>query len=69
MIQSGGILGDLIEGIPQLMYLVGKEVLEKGISVAKDAAPMLAGKATEYYTNKGINKRNKKFIGYRYSIG
>ena len=29
MIQSGGILGDLIAGIPQLMYLMGKEALKK----------------------------------------
>ena len=29
MIQSGGILGELITGIPQLMYLAGKEVLKK----------------------------------------
>ena len=29
MIQSGGILGDLTAGIPQLMYLTGKEALKK----------------------------------------
>ena len=36
------------------MYLMGKEAL-KGISITKDAASMLAAKATEYYDNKGIN--------------
>ena len=66
-IQSGGFLGDLIAGIPQLMYLVGKEVLKKGISVGKDAALMLAGKATEYYANKKINEVNKKFISSKSS--
>ena len=60
MIQSGGILGELIAGIPQLMFLTGKEVLRKGISLTKDAAPILVGKATEYYVNKEINKLNKK---------
>ena len=59
MIQSGGALGDLIADIPQLMYLVGKEIYKKVISVAKYAAPMLAGKATEYYANKEINELNK----------
>ena len=43
------------------MYLVGKEIFKKGISVAKYAAPMLTGKATEYYANKEINELNKKF--------
>ena len=60
MIQSGGILGELIAGIPQLMFLTGKEVLRKGISLTKDAAPTLVGKTTEYYVNKEINKLNKK---------
>ena len=41
-IQSRGILGDLIAAIPQVMFLTGKEVLKKGISLA----PKLAGKAT-----------------------
>ena len=60
MIQSGRILSDVIAGIPQLTYLVEKKALKKDISVAKDAAPMFTGKATEYYANKGINKLNKK---------
>ena len=60
MILSGGILGELIAGITQLMFLTGKEVLRKGISLTKDAAPTLVGKATEYYANKEINKLNKK---------
>ena len=59
--QSGGILGDLIVGIPQLMHLMGKESLKKGISIAKDGAPVLARKATKYYANKGINELNKTF--------
>ena len=44
MIQSGGILGELIAGIPQLIYLTGKEVPTKRISLAKDATPTSAKK-------------------------
>ena len=29
MILSGGVLGELIAGIPRLMYLTGKEVFKK----------------------------------------
>ena len=29
MILSGGVLGELIAGIPQLVYLTGKEVFKK----------------------------------------
>ena len=57
MIQSGGILGDLIAALQQVMYLTGKEVWKKDISLA----PKLAGKATEYHINKGINELSKKF--------
>ena len=31
MIQSGGILGDLLVATPQVILLVGKEALKKGI--------------------------------------
>ena len=31
MIQSGGILGDLLVAIPQAMFLTGKEVLKRGL--------------------------------------
>ena len=61
MIQSGWILGELIAGIPQLIFLMRKEVLKKVMSLAKDAAPILAGKTTKYYVHKEINKFNKKF--------
>ena len=44
MIQSGGILGELIAGIPQLIYLTGKEAPTKRISLAKDATPTSAKK-------------------------
>ena len=61
MIQSEGILGDLIAAIIQVMFLTEKELLRKGISLAAKVASILAGNATEYYINKGINKLNKKF--------
>ena len=32
-----------------------------GVTIAKYAAPELAGKATEYYVNKGINELNEQF--------
>ena len=64
IIKSGGILADLLPAIPQAMFLTEKEVLKKGlkkdITIAKNAAPELAEKATEYYVNKGINELNKK---------
>ena len=49
VIQSGGILDDLIAAIPQGMFL------------APELAPKLAEKVTRYYINKGINELNKKF--------
>ena len=49
MIQSEGILGDLIVAISQGMFL------------APELAPKLAEKVTRYYTNKAINELNKKF--------
>ena len=55
MILSGGVLGELIAGIPRLMYLTGKEVFKKKISLVKDTTPTWAKKATENYLNKGIN--------------
>ena len=61
MIQSGGILGELLVGIPYAMLQAGKESLEKVISLVPKLAPALAGKATEYHINKGINKFNKTF--------
>ena len=64
IIKSGGILADLLPAIPQAMFLTEKEVLKKGlkkdITIAKNAAPELAEKATEYYVNKGINELHKK---------
>ena len=52
MIQSGGILGNLLVAISQVMFLTGKEVLkreiEKGITLPKNSAPELAEKATEH---------------------
>ena len=61
MIQSGGFLGELLVGIPYAMLHAGKEALKKGITLAKNAAPELAKKATGYYVNKGINELSKKF--------
>ena len=43
------------------MLLTGKEELKKSITLAKDAAVMLTGKASEYYTSKEINELNKQF--------
>ena len=65
MIQSGGILGELIIAIPQVMFHVGIEVLKKGISLAPKTAPALAGEVAEYYVNKGVNELNKKFTSTR----
>ena len=42
MIQSGGILPELIASIPQAMFLARKEVLKKVISLAPKLAPTLA---------------------------
>ena len=64
IIQSGGILADLLAFILQVMYLTGAETLKKGgkkgVTLAKNAVPELAEKATWYYVNKGINQLNKK---------
>ena len=38
-----------------------KRGVKKGATLAQNAAPELAEKATEYYVNKEINKLNKKF--------
>ena len=57
MIQTGRIFGDLIAAITQIMFLTGKEVSKKGISLSPKLAPILAGKAVEYY----VNEPNKKF--------
>ena len=43
------------------MLLTGKEELKKSIILAKEAAAMLAGKASEYYTSKEINELSKQF--------
>ena len=47
------------------MFLIRVEVLKRGVkkgaTLAQNAAPELAEKATEYYVNKEINKLNKKF--------
>ena len=43
------------------MLLTGKEELKKSITLAKDAAVMLTGKASEYYTSKEINELSKQF--------
>ena len=56
MIHSGEILADLIAAIPHVMFLTGKEILTKCISLE----PKLAAKATEYYIYKRINELNKK---------
>ena len=49
MIQSGGFLIDLLAAIPQVIFLTGKQVLErrfkKGVTLAKNAAPELSQKA------------------------
>ena len=50
---------DLNAAIPQVMFLTGKEVLKKGISLASKLAPKLAGKAT--------NEFNKKFTSSKRS--
>ena len=61
MIQSGGILSELLVATPQAMFLAGKVALIKRISLALKLAPKLAEKGTECYVNKGINVLNKKF--------
>ena len=43
IIQSGGILADLLAVTPQAMFLTG---VTKGTTLAKNAAPELAQKAT-----------------------
>ena len=53
MIQSGGILGDFTTSNVSNR----KRRIKKGISLA----PKLAGKAAEYYINKGTNEPDKKF--------
>ena len=35
MLQSGGLLGDLLEALPQAMFLAGKEVLKRYIISTK----------------------------------
>ena len=61
MIQSGGILGKLLVGIPYAMLHAEKETLRKRITLAKNEATGIAKEATEYYINKGINELDKKF--------
>ena len=64
MIQSREILSDLLAAISQVMFLIRVEALKRGVkkdvTLAQNAAPELAEKATEYDNNKGINKPNKK---------
>ena len=48
MIQSGAILGELLVAIPHEMFLAGKNVFKKGISLPQKLALKLVGKATEY---------------------
>ena len=67
MIKSGGIYGDLIAAISQVMFLAGKEALKKGISLAPNLTPKLAEKTTEYYNNRGINELNKNFTSSKAS--
>ena len=57
MIQSRGILGDLIAAIPQVMFLAKTEALKKVNNWHQNQWK----KATKYYINKGINKINKRF--------
>ena len=45
MIHSGGILGELLVGIPYRMLHTGKEALKKGITLVKNAAPELTKKS------------------------
>ena len=61
MIQSGGILPELITAIQQARSLAGKVFLKKGILLAGKFAPKLAEKATKYHIIKGINELNKSF--------
>ena len=56
MIQSGAILGELLVAIPHEMFLAGKNVFKKGISLPQKLALKLVGKATEYWIHKGINE-------------
>ena len=50
IIPSGGILSDLLMALPQPMFVTGIEVfkrgIKKGITLAKNAAPGLAKRAT-----------------------
>ena len=50
------------------MLQAGNEAIKKGITLAKNAAPALAGKATEYYFNTGVNELNKKFSSTKGSV-
>ena len=45
MIQSGGILGELLVAIPYRRLHAGKEALKKGITLVKNAAPELTKKS------------------------
>ena len=44
-----------------------KRSIKKGISLAPKLAPGLAGKATKYCINKGINELNKTFTSNKVS--
>ena len=65
MIQSGGILPDLLAAIPQIILLTIEEALKRGVkeavTLAKNDAWELAKKKTEHFVHKGINEFNKKF--------
>ena len=65
MIQSGLALADFFLAISKAIFLTRVEALKrgvkKGVILARNAAPELAEKATEYYVNKGINNRGILF--------
>ena len=54
MIQSGGILGELLVAFPYAVIKAGTQELIK-------KAPELIGDATRYFVNKGINRLKKDF--------
>ena len=71
MIQSGGILADLLPAIPQAIFLPWVEAIKRGVkrgvTLAKNAALELPWKSTRLYGYKGMNELKKKFASSKSS--
>ena len=69
IVQSGVILGELIQGVGEALLMAGLEELELETKVVIKRSPLIAKNAAVYYANKKLKEFNRQFRSGKFNLG